>query len=147
MTRARPQFELEPRIWSEYQVARRLGGDESWLRDNRPRLEAAGFPQIDDLVGGTDGDAVNKWLDGRAGRPAHMPNWVKIGGLSEWFGDSVSTLRRKLPSLYAEGFPNPTPGIDKWYLPACEEWAKGRSSAAELHDDPLMRALDGQRPH
>ena len=110
-------------------------------------MEAAGFPAIDDLLGGTDTDAVEKWVDGRTSRPAHITNWVKIGGLAEWFGDSVSTLRRKLPSLYAEGFPNPTLGIDKWYLPACEEWAKGRSSAAETHDDPLMRALDGHHTH
>ena len=146
MTRTRPQFEPEPRVWSEHQVACRLGRDESWLSANRPRLEAVGLPAVDDLLGGTDADAIEKWFDDRVARPAHVA-WVKIGGLAEWFGDSVSTLRRKLPSLYAEDFPNPVTGIEKWYLPACEEWAKGRSSSAELHDDPLMRALDGQRPH
>ncbi len=67
MTRARPQFEPEPRSWSEHQVACRFGRGESWLRDNRPRLEVVGFPQIDDLLGGTDGDAVNHWLDIRSG--------------------------------------------------------------------------------
>ena len=67
MTRLRPHFEPEPRIWSEHQVACRFGRGESWLRDNRLRLEAAGFPQADDLLGGTDGDAVNRWLDMRSG--------------------------------------------------------------------------------
>ncbi len=67
MTRPRPQFEPEPRVWSEHQVACRFGRGESWLRDNRRRLEAAGFPQADDLLGGTDGDAVNRRLDTRSG--------------------------------------------------------------------------------
>ena len=67
MTRPRPQFEPEPRIWSERQVACRFGRGESWLRDNRSRLEAAGLPEIDEVLGGTDGDAVNRWLDERAG--------------------------------------------------------------------------------
>ena len=67
MTRPRPQFEPEPRVWSEHQVACRFGRGDSWLRDNRPNLEAAGFPQADDLLGGTDGDAVNHWLDMRSG--------------------------------------------------------------------------------
>ena len=67
MTRPRPQFEPEPRVWSERQVACRFGRGESWLRDNRALLEVAGFPQADDLLGGTDGDAVDRWLDMRSG--------------------------------------------------------------------------------
>ena len=147
MTRPHAQFELEPRIWSEHQVACRFGRDESWLCDNRPNLEAAGFPQMDNLLGGTDGDAVNRWLDGRAGRPENMPDWVKISGLAEWFGVSVSTTRRKLPALYAEGFPQPVLG--KWYLPACDDWARNPSQTADglLSNDPLMEALNGQRQH
>ena len=74
-------------------------------------------------------------------------DWVKISGLAEWFGDSVTTLRRKLPGLYAEGFPHPTVVINKWYLPACEEWAKTRTAPAPTDNDPLMEALDGHRPH
>ena len=150
MTRPRPQLEPEPRVWSEHQVACRFGRDESWLSDNRPTLEATGFPQIDDLLGGTEADAVNRWLDGRAGNSAHMPNWVKIGGLAEWFDDSVSTTRRKLPELYAEGFPEPALG--KWYIPACDEWAKARAAPVNIAaprqmNDPLMEALNGQRQH
>ena len=67
MTRPRPPFIPEPRIWSEYQVACRLGRAETWVRDNRPNLEATGFPQTDELLGGTDGDAVDHWLDTRSG--------------------------------------------------------------------------------
>ena len=78
------------------------------------------------------------------------PEWVKFGGLAEWFGESVSTTRRKLPGLYAEGFPQPVLG--KWYLSACDEWAKSHAapsivSAPKQLDDPLMEAFDDQRQH
>ena len=45
-------------------------------------------------------------------------DWVKISGLAEWFGVSVPTMRRKLPGLYAEGFPRLVAVVDRWYLPA-----------------------------
>ena len=74
-------------------------------------------------------------------------DWVKLKGLAEWFGESVSTVRRKLPALYAEGFPHPVLG--KWYLPACDDWARNPSQTHDrfLPNDPLMEALDGQRQH
>ncbi len=75
-------------------------------------------------------------------------DWVNIRGLADWFDSSVATVRRRLPGMYAEGFPRPVPGVEKWYLPTCREWARSRAapSAASM-DDPLMRALDGERPH
>ncbi len=84
MTRARPQFVPEPRIWSEYQVACRLGRAETWLRNNRSRLEAAGFPGIDDFLGGTDGDAIERWLDGRAGLAVPYEQGNIARELEEW---------------------------------------------------------------
>ncbi len=84
MTRPRPQFEPEPRVWSEHQIACRFGRGESWLHDNRPRLEAAGFPEIDDLLGGTDGDAVNRWLDERAGLAVRYEQGDIARELEEW---------------------------------------------------------------
>ena len=84
MTRPRLQFEPKPRVWSEHQVACRFGRGESWLRDNRPQLEAAGFPQIDDLLGGTDGEAVNRWLDGRAGLTVRYEQGDIARELEEW---------------------------------------------------------------
>ncbi len=104
---------------------------------------------MDKLLGGTDGDAVNRGLDCRAGRPENMPDWVKISGLAEWFGVSVSTTRRKLPALYAAGFPQPV--LNRWYLPACDDWARNpvavNGKSTSHLDDPLMEALDGQRQH
>ena len=75
-----------------------------------------------------------------------MTNWVKLKGLAEWFGESQSTTRRKLPTLYAGGFPKPV--RFKWYLPACDDWAKsqattGNRAAPNGLDDPLMEAFNG----
>lgn len=67
MTRPRPRFTPDPRIWSEYQIAARLNRSESWLSTNRARLEAEGFPARDDWLDGTDSAAVELWLDTRAG--------------------------------------------------------------------------------
>ena len=76
-------------------------------------------------------------------------DWVKIKGLAKWFGESGSTVRRKLPKLYAAGFPQPV--LNRWYLPACDDWARNPTAAnvpsAAHMDDPLMEALDGQRQH
>ncbi len=67
MTRGRPKFIPTPRVWSDFQVACRLGKSESWLGIHRPRLEAEGFPPRDPLLGGTDADAVEVWLNRRSG--------------------------------------------------------------------------------
>jgi len=67
MSRTKPEFVPEPRIWSEKQCAALFGKGEQWLRDRLPRLEAAGFPPRDDLLGGRDADACKVWLDARSG--------------------------------------------------------------------------------
>ena len=67
VTRPRPSYVPTPRILDDYQTATRLGRALSWFKENRARLEAEGFPQRDDLLGGTDGDAVDHWLDRRSG--------------------------------------------------------------------------------
>ncbi len=67
MTRGRPKFIPTPRVWSDFQVACRIGKGLSWLTSNRDRLEAEGLPQRDPLLDGTDADAVEVWLDRRSG--------------------------------------------------------------------------------
>ena len=67
MTRARPKFTPTPRIWSNFQLACRLGKTEPGLATDRARLEAEGLPRIDPLLGGVDADAVETWLDRRSG--------------------------------------------------------------------------------
>lgn len=71
MSSPKPQFMPEPRIWSQSQVAAWFGRGLQWLRDRRIRLEAAGFPAPDDLLGGTDADAAKAWLDARSGLAPH----------------------------------------------------------------------------
>ena len=86
MTRPRPRFRPEPRIWTEFQLACRLGRSEGWLRQNRARLEAEGFPPLDSLLGGTDAAAVERWLDNRAGleRSSEANEWLEaIHGTTE----------------------------------------------------------------
>ena len=74
-------------------------------------------------------------------------DWVKVDGLAEWFGCSPKTMRRKLPSLYALGFPHPNPAIGKWYVPACKNWAGESSTIPTPKSDPFVRALDDIRRH
>ncbi len=74
MTRARPKFIPTPRVFSDFQLATRLGKSESWLKINRDRLEAEGLPQRDTLLDGTDADAVETWLDRRSGLSTANPD-------------------------------------------------------------------------
>ncbi len=67
MSPPKREFVPEPRIWSPSQVAAWFGRGLQWFRDRRARLEAAGFPAEDELLGGTDADACKVWLDARSG--------------------------------------------------------------------------------
>ena len=67
MTRPRPKYTPAPRVLGEYDLATLMGTCETALRERRPKLEAEGFPQVDELLGGTDTAAVHRWLDRRAG--------------------------------------------------------------------------------
>lgn len=68
MSRRRPGFVPQPRILtSAQQVAALLGHGEDWFRKNRAALERAGFPRQDALLGGWDAEAIEAWLDRRAG--------------------------------------------------------------------------------
>ena len=70
MSPPKREFVPEPRIWSLTQIAAWFGRGLQWLRDRLPRLEAAGFPPHDDLLGGRDADACKAWLDARSGLSA-----------------------------------------------------------------------------
>jgi hypothetical protein len=86
MARTKPAFTPRPRILtSPHQVAALLGRGEEWFRLKRPKLEAAGFPHFDTLLGGWDSAAIDVWLDRRAGLERHSPSdcdpnpWDKDG--------------------------------------------------------------------
>ena len=74
MTRPRPSYTPDPRNLDEYQTATRLGHGVTWLRSNRDRLEAMGFPAYDDFLGGWDADAIELWFDRRSGIAAEPMN-------------------------------------------------------------------------
>lgn len=94
MARCKPAFIPQPRILtSPHQVAALLGRGEEWFRIRRPKLEAAGFPRFDTLLGGWDGAAIDVWLDRRAGLARHSPSdrdpnpWDKDGTPENGHGD------------------------------------------------------------
>ena len=66
MSPPKVEFMPQPRIWSPSQVAAWFGRGLQWFRGRRTRLEAAGFPPHDDLLGGRDADACKAWLDARS---------------------------------------------------------------------------------
>lgn len=67
MSRPVPRFTPEPRVWSGYQLACRLGMSEETWRRKRPDYEARGFPRFNDFLGGWDAKAVERWLDAQSG--------------------------------------------------------------------------------
>lgn len=73
MARPKQTYLPQPRVLtSPVQVAAVLGRGEEWFRQRRERLEDAGFPRHDALLGGWDLDAINAWLDKRAGLDQHL---------------------------------------------------------------------------
>ena len=66
MTLPKPKYVPQPRALNDYQVAALFGRGEGWFRDRRAKLEAAGFPECDELLGGRDGKAIEAWFDRRS---------------------------------------------------------------------------------
>ncbi len=73
MTRARPKYTPTPRILDAYQVACRLNKGEGWFQQHREELYQQDFPKFDPLLCGWDGDAIDIWLDKRAGLADDLP--------------------------------------------------------------------------
>ena len=67
MTNAKPSFTPTSRMLNAFQVSARLGKGVGWLKEHRAELEAAGFPTCDEFLGGTDGNAIEAWMDRRSG--------------------------------------------------------------------------------
>lgn len=88
MTRAKKPYSPAPRIRNKIQIAARLGWSESTFDSRREQLEALGFPPRDELLSGWDTDAIEAWLDRRAGLDEicshadpdeELDNWEKLG--------------------------------------------------------------------
>lgn len=64
---ARKTDEVDARMWTIGQVAKRLGHARSWLTPVKlAELRAEGFPPYDTLLRGFDGAAIERWLDARS---------------------------------------------------------------------------------
>ena len=92
MTRRKPPYIPEPRIWTRYQVAARLGKSETWFRRHREYLEHLGFPRRDEDLEGWDGDAINHWIDSKSGLPSESEPDQGQGWL-ERVGEDRNPLR------------------------------------------------------
>jgi hypothetical protein len=83
---------ITPRLLSHAELARYLGRSEEWLRTNRARLEALGFPAPHPIFGGTDRQLVDHFLArtaggdkcGRRKRTAAASENTLIARASEW---------------------------------------------------------------
>ena len=65
MSRSKPKFQPEPRIFTADQVAARLGKGTTWFHEHLRQLSAQGFPNRDPLLKGWDSKAIEIWLDKR----------------------------------------------------------------------------------
>jgi hypothetical protein len=87
MSRRKTSYMPTPRVvTSPAQVANFLGRSEEWFRQRRETLEADGFPLKDGLLDGWDIDAINAWLDKRAGLGQHLSPESMINPCDEVFG-------------------------------------------------------------
>ena len=70
MTIAKPRIIVIPRVLTADQAGYRLNMSPNTFRKLLPELLAAGFPPFDELLQGYDRDAIEHWLDRRAGLPS-----------------------------------------------------------------------------
>lgn len=64
---ARIRFPVQPRMVGPEKVARRLGISLAEFRGKRQELESVNFPKPDGVLGTYCLEAVDKWIDRRAG--------------------------------------------------------------------------------
>lgn len=59
--------EIDPRGWTQEEVAAYLGWSINTFRTRKSELERRGFPAIDPLLGRYDRKAIEAWFDNRSG--------------------------------------------------------------------------------
>jgi hypothetical protein len=67
------RFPIDPRMVPAPKVARRLGLTVAAFEERLPALIAAGFPRADDILGTYCLQAVDNWIDERAGLQPRDP--------------------------------------------------------------------------
>lgn len=61
------RFSIQPRMVGPEKIARRLGVTLTAFREKRHELEQQGFPNPDGVLGTYCLEAVDRWIDQRAG--------------------------------------------------------------------------------
>ncbi len=61
------RFPIQPRMVGPEKIARRLGVTLTAFREKRHELEQQGFPKPDGVLGTYCLEAVDRWIDQRAG--------------------------------------------------------------------------------
>lgn len=61
------RFPVQPRMVGPEKVARRLGVTLAAFHEKRDELESSGFPRQDPVLGTYCLEAVDRWIDARAG--------------------------------------------------------------------------------
>lgn len=69
------RFPVQPRMVGPEKVARRLGVTLAGFEAKRPELEREGFPKPDSVLGTYCLEAVDRWIDRRAGL---IPNGAPV---------------------------------------------------------------------
>lgn len=64
---ARIRFPVQPRMVGPEKIARRLGVTLAGFEAKRQELESDGFPKADPVLGTYCLEAVDRWIDHRAG--------------------------------------------------------------------------------
>lgn len=73
-------------MWTEFQVACRLGCSVGWFSANYEKLRTKGFPQKDVDFDKWDADAIERWLDERAGLIPRSRETVDREARNAWKG-------------------------------------------------------------
>ena len=61
------RFPIEPRLVPPEKVARRLGVSYAMFKEKLPELNGNGFPKPEPVLGNYCLQAVDRWIDARAG--------------------------------------------------------------------------------
>lgn len=68
MSLPKARVPIVPRLLSTAEAARYIGKSEQWLRLNRARLEALGFPRPHPVLDAIDRVLLDRFIDRTAGR-------------------------------------------------------------------------------
>ena len=72
------------------------------------------------------------------------PRMVNKSALVAYLGLSRASFDRQLPRLEALGFPDKTPGVERYDLKIVDEWLDGLGNRAQLRGGGIKRSAHGK---